>query len=246
MLSFLVINFYTGEGKMLRNILVSLVAILCLTQGAFAAKSEKKDLYGDINVRYRDASTGGNKYAGLRGELSFLNWTNTYKDQDGIKLGSDDFNFKPLIGLSVFGGFKPIDKWRTDIEISYIGKYNEAETENDGGYMKKTYFDMVVYNLSVNGYYDFYKGFYAGVGAGIAVVKTTLDDTDWQRQSSTDISPMGALMAGWSVRVDEKIDFDLRYRMALFHGGEVEFANLKIEEGLITDISLSAGIRYNF
>ena len=235
---------------MFKKILVFLVAVVCVESNALAAaggKAGSKDMYGEINVRHNTNNAVGNKYAGIRGELSFLNWTNTYKDKDGIKLGTDDFSFKPLIGLSVFGGFRPIDKWRADVELGYIGTYHESETENYTLYpTEKTFFDMVVYNLSVNGYYEFYKGFYAGVGTGVAIVKTSIDHSYYQKQTSTDVSPMGALMVGWSARVDDKVDFDVRYRMALFHGGEVEIANVKTEEGLITDISLSAGIRYNF
>lgn len=247
MLSFLMINFYTGERKMLRNILVSLVAILCLTNGAFAAAANKKDLYGDINVRNTSVFDFAGKYVGLRADLSFLSWTNTYKDADGIKLGDDDFSFKPLIGLSAFVGFKPAERWRADLEFAYVGKYSESETENyELYYTEKSYFDMVTYNVTVNGYYEFYRGLYAGVGTGIAVVKTTIEHTDYQEQSNTNISPMGALMLGYSTEIDDKVDFDVRSRIALFHGGEVKIANVTSDEGLVTDFSLSVGIRYNF
>ena len=162
-------------------------------------------------------------------------------------MGTDDFSFKPLIGLSVFGGFRPADKWRADIELSYIGTYHESETENYELYLaEKSYFEMVTYNFTVNGYYEFYKGFYAGVGTGLAIVNTQIEHSYYQKQTNTNISPMGALMVGWSARVDDKVDFDARCRVALYHGGDVKIADVKSEEGLITDFSLSAGMRYNF
>ena len=57
---------------------------------------------------------------------------------------------------------------------------------------------------------------------------------------------MGALMLGYSTEIDDKVDFDVRSRIALFHGGEVKIANVTSDEGLVTDFSLSMGIRYNF
>ena len=186
-------------------------------------------------------------YVGFGVDLSFLNWHNEYTGLNGADLGSDSFHFKPLIGMHGTVGYRPADRWRTDLEFGYIGKYSESETEYySDSPTEKTVFDMINYDITVNGYYNFWRGMYAGIGTGAAIIKTSLDNTNYYKTSSTDVSLMGALMLGWSTKVEDRVDLDLRYRVALFDGGSVTVADVKTDEKMVTDMSFSVGVRYNF
>ena len=237
----------------MKKLLVLFVGVSFLPSFALAQKSDDsflvKNVYGDVNVGYavKTKNQTYKNYAGLGINLSFLTWKNEYKDSDGVVLETESFNFKPLTGVSGVIGVRPADKWRADLEFGYVGKFSDSEVDLDFiPYILKTQFDMVTYNITVNGYYEFWRGIYAGVGAGMAMVKTTLDDTLYPTETDTSVSPMGALMLGWSESVGERADLDFRYRVALFHGGNVIVGGIKIEEDNVTDMSLSVGLRYNF
>lgn len=219
--------------------------------------SYAKDMYGELNIGYgpnpviKDANY---YYMGLHADLSFLNWKNKYTGQnsEGIIRGSDDFNFKSVIGLDIFAGYKFNNDMRADIEFGYMGKYTETETERNEHFVtEKTRFDISSYYLMANGYYDFRYGLYAGAGLGIAFVDVSLDHSAVQKKTETTVSPMGALMFGWAYKLDDKINLDLRYRFALFDGGDVNLDMtggyyVKTDLGYVLDNTLSAGIRYNF
>ena len=231
-----------------------LVGFLCafivprLVYGA-GEYTTNKDFYGDLNFRphYNENTV----YMGIRGSVSFLDWKNEYKDESG-KLGSDDFNFKSMIGMNIFIGYQGLDKWRGDIEFGYIGRYSENEMEYKDAVSTKYDFDLETFYLVLNGYYEFNNGLYAGLGAGMAAVNTSIDANWLSKTSETNISPMGAIMLGWSYKMDDKVSFDLRYRFAVFDGGDLKInipgstTYLKTDFGLITDNSLSAGVRYSF
>jgi opacity protein-like surface antigen len=225
--------------------------LICITPGfAYGVGSYSKDLYGDLNIRTNHSF--GDMYAGIRGSLSFLNWQNKYKDEMDVQLEAESFNFKSMVGVNVFVGYQSIDKWRTDLEFGYVGKYSEGETEYYTEYnTEKTKFDLETFYLMANGYYDLKNGLYAGLGAGLAFVNTSIDTNVIAGNSATKVSPMGAIMVGWSHKLDEKVTFDLRYRFAAFHGGNLNIDTgagtyIKTEIGFIKDNSLSAGIRYTF
>jgi len=209
------------------------------------------DLYGDLNIRPERDSVG-RMYMGLRGDLSFLSWKNTYKDEAGTKLDSDSFSLKPVVGVDVFFGGHPAKNWRADLEFGYTGKCSETETEYYLNYpTEKTEFNLETIYTSVNGYYDFWRGVYVGAGAGIAIVKTSIESSVVTDKSATNFSPMGALMFGWSYKLDEKINLDLRYRFSLYEGGDLDLdtgggTEVKTEVGLIKDNTVSVGIRYSF
>lgn len=230
-----------------------LLFVVCMIPGfvyGAGGGAYKKDLYGDLNVRPRYSS--GDMYMGIRGSLSFLNWQNKYKDETDVQLDSEGFDFKSVVGLDMVVGYQSIEKWRTDLEFGYVGKYSEGETEYFESYdTEKTKFGLETFYLTANGYYDMSNGLYAGIGAGMAFVKIAIDSNVVAGNSKTNTSPMGAVMFGWSRKLDEKVTFDLRYRFAVFHGGKLNIDTgagtyIKTEIGFIKDNSLSAGIRYSF
>lgn len=213
--------------------------------------TRNRDLYGDLN--FRPNYDEDNLYMGARGSLSFLNWKNKYSDEQGVSYPSDNFKFKSMIGMNVFVGYQGMEKCRGDIEFGYVGKYSEDEAEYPDNYNTEKYdFDLETFYLTVNGYYDFSNGLYAGIGGGMAFVTASINSNWLAKVSETNISPMGAFMLGWSYKMDAKVSFDLRYRFAVYQGDDLKInipggtSYIKTDLGLIKDNSLSAGIRYSF
>ena len=116
----------------------------------------------------------------------------------------------------------------------------------DTYYTEKTDFNLATMYLTANGFYTFGAGVYAGLGAGAAIVETSLNHSSLARVSKTKVSPMGAVMLGWSSRMAEKTYFDIRYRLAAFSGPTLSDIGVKTKIGWIMDNSVSAGIRYEF
>ena len=181
-------------------------------------------------------------YMGLNGDLSFLTWKNKYSDG---AFPADKFNFKPLLGADLVVGYRFDKKWRFDGEFGYIGKYTEKETE-DFGYITKSEFSLETYYIDANAYYDLKYGLYVGAGLGLAIVNLSSDHTYYSEVSKTNLSPMGAAMFGWTYVLDEKVDFDVRYRLALFDGGDLSIGGASVDTGLIMNNSLSVGVKYHF
>ena len=194
---------------------------------------------------YRDKKQNGGKYyMGLRGDLSFLTWKNKYS---GSESGDDKFSFKPVFGVDLSVGYRINQKWRVDGELGYIGKYSDTETEMISGFaVEKTEFSLQTYYIDANAYYDVAYGLYAGLGAGLAIVNLEADHSAFAGSSVTNLSPMGAVMFGWSYALDEKLDLDLRYRLAMFDGGDLNIGGVNVDTGMILNNALSVGIRYRF
>lgn len=190
-------------------------------------------------------------YMGGRLALNMLNWTNEYSTNDANPVSgndSDKYSFETLFGGSVFAGtdFQLSDEWfRAEVEAGLMGQF----TDKDQGIE----FKMTVPYVIANGYYDFVNGLYAGAGLGLALPKTELD---WAalvggERSERAVSPMLALMLGWSYDLDARITLDLRYRLSGFWGPEhtrsfadgVEFTT---DVGFVLENSLSMGLRYRF
>ena len=156
--------------------LITLLAVLpCVSSAARYARPYKlNEQSANVSVAreqpimkssIRSANSG--VYMGLHADVSFLNWKNKYKDA-GIDVGSDTFKMKNVIGVGADFGYRFNDKWATELEFGYIGKYSESEkfsTDKTDYYLSAMYF-------GVNGLYDIYNGIYAGVGTGAAVVKS--------------------------------------------------------------------------
>ncbi len=190
-------------------------------------------------------------YMGLNGDLSFLTWKNKNSGTDELGnpiSGEDKFNFKPLLGADLVVGYRFDKDWRVDGEIGYIGKFSETETEHYQGYMSpvKTEFSLETYYIDANAYYNLKYGLYIGAGLGLAITDLSADDTQASAASTTNVSPMGAAMFGWTYVLDEKVDFDVRYRLALFDGGDLSIGGASVDTGLIMNNSLSVGVKYHF
>ena len=99
---------------------------------------------------------------------------------------------------------------------------------------------------TLNGYYEFKTGVYVGIGGGFATIKTSLNHTALAKVSKTNMSPMGAVMLGWTHPVNDKLTFDLRYRFSMFSGTEFNDLDVHTKIGMIMNNSLSAGLRYAF
>ena len=233
--------------------ILSALLICSLPIMAFAKNSDDhfyvKNMYGDVNVKYatKMGETAKKYYMGLHADLSFLNWKNKYSN--ATESGSDDFSFKSVLGADFVVGYKFDNDMRADIELGYLGKYSESETEYYPD-PEKSEFSMAMSYLMANGYYDFDNGLYVGAGLGLSMINVTIDSTWINEKKDSHIAPMGALMFGWSYDLDDSVSIDLRYRFALTHGNDIKIAvggdYLKTEMGFIMENTLSAGIRYSF
>ena len=208
-----------------------------------------------VTYDYNDkAKTGW--YVGGRAELSFLKWKNEYSTEPEIGVGENTESFtESVFGGSLFVGRTLDYFWRAELEAGLIGQY----ADKDMGFE----FKLTVPYVMLNGYYDFTNGLYLGAGVGVALPKTELDDVEFESgtRSKRAVSPMGALMAGWTHKLDNNLVLDLRYRLAAFNGtkhtrafadgvmvGTEDFSGIKFTNdiGLILDNSLSIGLRYEF
>lgn len=237
--------------------IISFAALVAVTVTvADAAPSHlKRTKDGGYQVTYdytQKEKTGW--YVGGRAELSLLNWENKYfSDASTVvaDFSSDEYSFEPVFGGSLFAGRTFNYFWRAEVEAGLIGQF----TDKDMGIE----FKLTVPYVMLNGYYDFANGLYLGAGVGVAVPKTELDYAGFEagNRSKRAVSPMGALMAGWTYELDSNLVLDLRYRLAAFGGttqervfnslsSDLEGHYLKNEIGLVLDNSISLGIRYEF
>lgn len=229
---------------------LALVAfVFCIPNFAFANSNGSYSVitkYGsETSINFRRNSEPKQWYVSARADLSFLNWKNKYTH--GTDTGSDKFNFKPVIGADIALGCQLNKDWRADLELGYIGNYSEQETEYyDNYYTEKTDFNLGAMYSTLNGYYGFGSGIYAGLGAGLAIVEMSLNHTALAKASKTSASPMGAVMLGWTSRMTEKTYLDIRYRFAAFSGSTLKDLGVETKVGLIMDNSLSVGVRYEF
>ena len=186
-------------------------------------------------------------YVGIHADLSLLSWKNEYKS-DGVDAGSEKFKMKTFGGADVDFGYKFNEKWSAELELGYGGKYSRTEDFSTD----KTKYNLSVMYFGVNGFYNIYKGIYAGIGTGGAVVKSSIEynlGTKY-KGSKTEISPMGALMLGYKYDVNEHLGIDFRYRFSAFNGPKFGFnaagTDVDIKTGLITNHTVSLGIKYGF
>ena len=193
-------------------------------------------------------------YLGGRLGLSFLNFTASNDvTADGVSvdvIGDYDFSFETVFGGSVFAGtdFQLGNEWfRGDFEFGLIGQVDNT----DAG----TEIKLTVPYLMANGYYDFNNGLYVGAGLGLALPKAELGgyDLDGGEPKKIGVSPMLAMMFGWSYDLDARLTLDLRYRLAGFWGPEIErtmdggaYVEVNTDFGFVLENSLSMGLRYRF
>jgi hypothetical protein len=208
-----------------------------------------------VTYDYNDkAKTGW--HIGARAGLSFLNWENEYSTDPEVGVADNTEKFSAnVFGGSLFAGRTFNYFWRAELEAGLIGQYDDK----DEGYQ----FKLTVPYVTLNGYYDFVNGFYVGAGIGIALPKTELDDEEFisGTRNKRNISPMGALMFGYTHELDYNLDLDIRYRLSAFQGTKhtrvwkedtnidgTDVSNIAFTNdiGLILDNSLSIGVRYKF
>ena len=204
-------------------------------------KTEEKPV-----VKKAKKSEKGKWYIGVHADLSFLNWKNEY-EENGLDVGSDSFKFKSAFGAGISFGYDFGNSWRSDIELGYLGKYSESETENISGYLtEKTDFSLSTSYGLVNGYYDLYRGMYVGVGTGVAVVKVSVESTIAGSTSKQIYSPMGDVALGYRYKFNNNTSLDMRYRFMVYSGPKMKIFDVDTEIGLITDNMISLGINYMF
>ena len=101
------------------------------------------------------------------------------------------------------------EEWfRGEFEAGLIGRVDNATAATE--------FRLTVPYIIANGYYDFNNGLYVGAGLGMALPKVELDGPDFVDgdPKKTGVSPMLAMMFGYSYDLDARITLDLRYRLA--------------------------------
>ena len=184
---------------------------------------------------------------GLNADLSFYSGKYTQSGDGSEPSTTENYRFKPVIGLDLTTGYRINKKWRFDGSVGYMGKYLESETnDRDISGLQKTDLSLETFYITANAYYDIAYGIYAGLGLGMAFVNMTVDDTFGGKESKTNISPMGAGIIGWTYMLDEKIDFDIHYRLSLYNGGKLTIAGATFDAGTIINNTLSVGVRYHF
>lgn len=237
--------------------IVSLAILVGLTAPAVAAPSYLTRT-GDggyrVTYNYTDkAKTGW--YVGGRAELGFWNWKNKYDTSDNFQgdkeYGTDDFSFEPVFGGSLFGGTRFAYFWRAELELGYLGYFEDADV-------------MAQYSLQIpyamaNLYYDFTNGLYVGAGVGAAMPIEKIDlvgYADGTDRTEYGFAPMAGIMLGYSYELDENLVLDLRYRLSGMTGYHHRVDDLVTEDDdlvwfenevdFILDNSISIGIRYEF
>ncbi len=198
-------------------------------------------------------------YIGGRLGLNLLSWKNKYVGtpsnyQFHDNYDHDNYWFEPVFGGDIFAGLHFDENWRGDIEAGYVTQF----TDSDNGFS----FKMQIPYVTANGYYDFTGGFYLGAGLGLAFPKMTLDWENFVANTGkeTKLSLTGALMAGYTNYLTERVAFDFRYRIAGLIGPKmtrgviagvtddngVDLESLETKTGFILDNSFTIGLRYEF
>lgn len=240
--------------------LVSLAVLVGLaTTSAIAAPSYlTRDANGGylVTYNYTDKAKSG-WYVGARADLNLLNWENKYSVDSDLTAAeehnSDKYSFEPVFGGSIFGGTRFAYFWRAELEVGYLGYFEDKDGESE--------FSMQIPYMMLNGYYDFTNGLYLGAGVGVAMPTTTVDlaptlaTTDGKGRKEYGFAPMAGIMLGYSYELDDNLVLDLRYRLAGMTGLDqkvdmfIEGENphwFQNDIDFILDNSISIGIRYEF
>ena len=236
------------------SMIMGLVVLPAFGAGKMVPSHIAKDGRGgyDVTYSYKDkAKTGW--YATARAELSLLNFKNKYSSDENWwaneDFNNDKYSFEPVFGGSIAGGVKINYFWRAELELGYLGYFSD---EDD---LAK--FKMSLPYLMAAGYYDFTNGLYLGAGLGASLAHYEWSGAvfnDFSKDKTT-VSPMLALMLGYTYKLDDNMVLDLRYRLAGLTGAEVklDFQDaedashwFKSKTGMILDNSISLGFRYEF
>lgn len=198
-------------------------------------------------------------YVGARLGVDLLTWKNKYKASpasavDDFDADHDDYFLKPVFGGDVFAGLYVNPAIRADLEIGYMGKFDDS----DNGFT----FKLDSQYITLNGYYDFLGGFYVGLGAGAAFTKGEVSWNYFVSNSGTKTrtSFVGAAMLGYSHYLSERLVLDFRYRLSGFMGPKwsrgvtQEFRDtygstleeISIKTGFILDNAFTVGLRFEF
>ncbi len=229
--------------------LISGMVLSALVAPAFGAPvpvASEKMTFGDTIASWFD----GTWYGGIRGELSFLNWKNEYSASDvDVDGRSDKYSMEPVFGGSLSFGHMFNENWRGEVEAGMIGRFT------DSGYGAD--FELTIPYMSLNVMYDFtepqVQGLYVGGGLGFALPKLDFDTGAINIQERA-VSPMFALMVGYSYEMSENVSLDLRYRLSALFGPDGKENNVndfigeyfEVDTGFILDNSISLGLRYEF
>jgi len=185
-------------------------------------------------------------YGEIRGEMSYLHWKNKYSASDATVDGqSDSFAMEPVLGGALAFGHIFDEHWRGAVEAGMIGRFV------DSGYGVD--FTMTIPYLSVNALYDFDTGVYVGGGLGLALPKIDFD-FDTINIEKRGVSPIFALMAGYSYHLSEVVSLDLRYRLSAVFGPDAKESGInglpenyfELDTGFILNNSISIALRYEF
>ncbi len=237
----------------MRKITLAILLFGMTVAAADAAPSYiKRDNKGGYDVTYNYTDKPKNDwYATLRAEIGFLNFKAEYSTDLVDFSAEDKYSMEPVFAGSLSVGKKFGYHWRGDIELGYTGMFID-----EGAGMEMNF--SAPYAM-VNAMYDFNNGLYlgAGVGAAFPILSMESDAFVPGDRSKTGISPMAALMLGYTHKLDDNFVLDLRYRLAGFNGTTLnrtmedldnpgETFNFETKIGLVLDNSFSVGIRYEF
>ena len=177
-------------------------------------------------------------YAGIKGGINMTNhgFATDEGDLDVKVQFGQALNFELNIGQWIK------KNWRLQIDLGMIADYQEDLGSDENGDMIR-FNEQTKYGM-VDGIWTFESGFYIGGGAGIAIVDTKLNiagigDVQF-------VSPMGQIILGQELKLDDNWSLDIGGKMALLYGAKQDYDVLKIGTGLTYNISVLAGVKYYF
>ncbi|MDR1027356.1 MAG: hypothetical protein LBL46_02985 [Rickettsiales bacterium] len=186
-----------------------------------------------------NAKTGW--YLGAKGGINMTN--HGYVTPDGTADEKVSFGMAPNIELNFGQWIKK--NWRIQIDLGMITEYQDKESFGVDGHGDAIIFTESVKYANFDGLWTYDSGFYLGFGAGMAII-----DTKQNLQGSNDvqtISPMGQLLIGQELKLDESWSFDIGGKASLWYGSEQDYGlGYKFGTGLTYNLTALAGVKYYF
>ncbi|MCL2629653.1 MAG: hypothetical protein FWD33_03135 [Alphaproteobacteria bacterium] len=199
------------------------------------------------------AAADKNFYIGAKGMANFVSH-NFYAtipayDISSEKVADADVSFGMQQGLELSLGKYLSRNWRAQVDLGALARRDEKLVPSQGlGFFESAYY------ATLNGIYGTGQGFYIGAGAGAAYLKTGIEDYAGGSNRASGASPMGAVMIGFERDMSGGLTFDAGVKTFAWYGKEHRYEQLAeppigvegIGTGLVWNLALTLGVRYNF
>jgi len=200
----------------------------------------------------RDSSRFSDKfYIGARLDLNLAAFENKYSLAGGTEVpASDSYGTAMHLGFDLSAGWQFARKWRTEINYAYTGVFSDKDTEYT--------FDMSAQHLTLNGIYTIREwsttSLYAGLGAGVGLLRTSFSGTLFAPGAESDkttIGLVGQFMLGVEEKLMDNLYLGINYKLSYLTGrkqGVEMFDGDTFESdisGILTN-TFGLGMRYEF